>query len=143
VILIDVNLLLYATFEHASHHRAARSWLAAQLEGSTRVALPWASLLGFVRIATSLRIVKRPLTMMVAWQQVSEWLACEPAWIPQPTERHAEVLGQLLAQPGMHSNLVPDAHLATLAIEHGLTLCSSDGDFARFRELKWHDPLAP
>jgi toxin-antitoxin system PIN domain toxin len=143
VILVDVNLLLYATFEHAIQHRATRDWLAEQLGGSTRVGLPWASLLGFLRIATSTRIVKRPLTMVAAWQQVSEWLACEPAWIPQPTERHAEVLGSLLSQPGIHSNLVPDVHLAALAIEHGLTLCSTDGDFGRFRELKWHNPLVP
>lgn len=62
--------------------------------------------------------------------------------IPLPTERHAEVLGTLLAQPGVHGNLVPDAHLAALAIEHGLTLCSTDGDFARFGELNWINPLA-
>ena len=80
--------------------------------------------------------------MAAAWQQVSQWLACEPAWIPLPTERHGEVLGRLLAEPGMYGNLVPDAHLAALAIEHGLTLCSTDGDFARFPELKWLNPLA-
>jgi len=143
VILIDVNLLLYATFEHAVQHRATRGWLVEQLNGSTRVGLPWASLLGFLRIATSSRIVRQPLSMPVAWRQVSDWLACDPAWIPQPTERHAEILSKLLAQPGIHSNLVPDGHLAALAIEHGLTLCSTDGDFGRFRELRWHNPLLP
>jgi predicted nucleic acid-binding protein len=63
--------------------------------------------------------------------------------VPQPTERHGEVLGGLLAQPGVRGNLVPDAHLAALAIEHGLTLCSIDADFGRFAGLKWHNPLAP
>ncbi|HXF86749.1 MAG TPA: PIN domain-containing protein [Xanthobacteraceae bacterium] len=62
--------------------------------------------------------------------------------MPHPTERHAEVLGTLLAQPGVHGNLVPDAHLAALAIAHGLILCSTDGDFARFPGLKWMNPLA-
>jgi hypothetical protein len=81
--------------------------------------------------------------MPLAWQQVSDWLACDPVWIPQPTERHAEVLGTLLTQPGVQGNLVSDAHLAALAIEHGLTLCSTDGDFARFRGLKWLNPLVP
>jgi len=80
--------------------------------------------------------------MANAWKQVSHWLDGEPVWIPLPTERHAEVLGKLLAEPGVHGNLVPDAHLAALAIEHGLTLCSTDGDFARFRGLKWLNPLA-
>ena len=63
------------------------------------------------------------------------------AWIPAPGERHRDVLATLFAAPGMQANLVPDAHLAALAIEHGLTLCSTDGDFSRFRELRWQNPL--
>jgi len=62
--------------------------------------------------------------------------------MPAPTERHVEVLGKLLAAPGVHGNLVPDAHLAALAIEHGLTLCSTDGDLARFPGLRWLNPIA-
>jgi predicted nucleic acid-binding protein len=72
---------------------------------------------------------------------VLAWLACETAWVPQPTERHAELLGAFLALPGVHGNLVPDAQLAALALEHGLTLCSTDGDFARFPGLAWQNPL--
>jgi toxin-antitoxin system PIN domain toxin len=142
VILLDVNLLIYATNISASQHHAARDWLDRQLVDTHRVGLPWTTLLGFLRLATSARITTRPLTTAAAWQQVSQWLACEPAWIPLPTERHAEVLGKLLGDPGVYGNLVPDAHLAALAIEHGLTLCSTDGDFARFSELKWLNPLA-
>jgi uncharacterized protein len=142
VILVDVNLLLYATNVSASQHHVAREWLDRQLVETPRVGLPWATLLGFLRLATNARVIARPLTMAAAWQQVSQWLACEPTWIPLPTERHGEVLGRLLAEPGMYGNLVPDAHLAALAIEHGLTLCSTDGDFARFPEMKWLNPLA-
>ena len=142
MILIDVNLLLYATNDYASQHAAAREWLDRQLADSSRVGLPWGTLLGFLRVATSTRVATRPLTMAAAWKQVSQWLACEPVWTPLPTERHAEVLGKLLAEPGVHGNLVPDAHLAALAVEHGLTLCSTDGDFARFPGLKWLNPLA-
>jgi predicted nucleic acid-binding protein len=80
--------------------------------------------------------------MTAAWGQVTGWLSAEPAWSPEPSERHAEVLGKLLALPGMYGNLVPDAHLAALAIEHGLALCSTDGDFARFPGLNWVNPLA-
>jgi uncharacterized protein len=61
--------------------------------------------------------------------------------MPQPTERHAEVLNGLLAPAGLYGNLVLDAHLAALAIEHGLTLCSTDGDFARFPGLRFVNPL--
>jgi uncharacterized protein len=143
VILIDLNILVYASFDNLKENHQARTWFEEQLGGTNRVGLPWSVLLGFLRIATNRKIVSRPLTMAVAWQQVSDWLACAPVWIPQPTERHAEILGALLAQPGVHGNLVVDAHLAALAIEHGLTLCSTDGDFARFRELKWINPLRP
>ena len=80
--------------------------------------------------------------MVDAWRQVRAWLACEATWIPQPTEHHAD-LDELLALPGVHANLVPDAHLAALAMEHGLTLCSTDGDFARFPSLRLLNPLAP
>ena len=73
---------------------------------------------------------------------MSDRLACETAWIPQPTERHAHLLNELLALPGVHSILVPDAHLAALALGHGLTLCSTDGDFARFPTLRWQNPIA-
>lgn len=142
MILIDVNILLYATNTHASQHAAAREWLDGRLVEAGRVGLPWATLLGFLRMATNARIVRQPLTMQNAWKQVGQWLDCEPVWIPQPTQRHSEVLAKLLAEPGVHGNLVSDAHLAALAIEHGLTLCSTDGDFARFRELKWLNPLA-
>jgi uncharacterized protein len=141
VILVDVNVLIYATFTNVEQHQAARTWFEAQLNGSARVGLPWACLLGYLRIATNPRGFSGFINMSDAWKQVEGWLACEPVWIPEPTERHPEILGGLLAQHGVHGNLVSDAHLAALAIEHGLTLCSSDGDFARFRELKWLDPL--
>lgn len=143
MILVDVNVLIYATFTHMKEHRAAREWFEAHLSGTARVGLPWASLLGYLRVATNHRAFSLALSMRDAWAQIESWLDCPPTWIPQPTERHTQVLGSLLSQPGVHGNLVSDAHLAALAIEHGLTLCSTDGDFARFRELKWLNPLAP
>jgi uncharacterized protein len=76
-----------------------------------------------------------------AWLQVQDWVACETAWTSEPTERHAVVLDELLKLPGVYGNLIPDAHLAALAIEHGLTLCSSDSDFARFSSLRWLNPI--
>jgi toxin-antitoxin system PIN domain toxin len=142
VILVDVNLLVYATNKSADQHTAAFIWFSHQLSGPARVGLPWHTLLGFLRIATSSRAFVRALPMTTAWRQIEDWLNCDPVWIPQPTERHAETLGMLLSQPGVRGNLVSDAHLAALAIEHGLTLCSTDGDFARFRSLKWENPLA-
>jgi len=98
--------------------------------------------LAFLRLVTNSRVFEHPESMADAWGQVQAWLACETVWSPEPTERHASVLGEILKLPGMRGNLVPDAHLAALAIEHGLTLCSTDGDFARFRALRWLNPIA-
>lgn len=142
MILVDANILLYACNAEADQHSKSRAWLDEQLSGATPVGLPWLSLLGFLRIATNARAFRSPLTMASAWQQVTNWLSAETVWTPDTTERHGAVLSNLLALPGVHGNLVPDAHLAALAIEHGLTLCSTDGDFARFPGLSWRNPLA-
>jgi uncharacterized protein len=87
-------------------------------------------------------VFEHPEPIGDAWKQVRAWLASESAWVPQPTERHADLLGELLALPGVHGNLVPDAHLAASAVEHGLTLCSTDGDFARFQGLRRLNPIS-
>jgi uncharacterized protein len=142
VILVDVNILLYASNAEADGHAKSREWLDNKIAGAAPVGLPWPTLLAFLRIGTNPRAFRRPLTMLAAWQQVSTWLSAETVWTPEPTERHAAVLGELLALPGVYGNLVSDAHLAALAIEHGLTLCSTDGDFARFPGLTWLNPLA-
>jgi toxin-antitoxin system PIN domain toxin len=141
VILVDANILVYAHVSSFAQHGAASEWLDRQLNGSALVGLPWASLLAFLRLVTNSRIFEHPEPIADAWLQVQEWLACESVWTPEPTERHSELLGDLLKLPGVHGNLVPDAHLAALAIEHGLTLCSADGDFARFRALRWLNPI--
>jgi len=143
VILVDANILVYSHVKSFAQHEPARHWLDQQLNGSTRVGLPWASVLAFLRLVTNPRVFERPEAMSDAWRQVRHWLACESVWIPQPTERHADLLDQLLALPGLHANLVPDAHMAALALEHGLTLYSTDGDFARFPMLRWSNPLSP
>jgi hypothetical protein len=104
--------------------------------------LAWPSLVAFLRLVTNPRVFERPASTRAAWQQVEEWLDCESVWVPAPTERHRQVLGRLLSEVSVRANLVPDAHLAALAIEHGLLLASTDGDFARFPGLRLDNPLA-
>jgi hypothetical protein len=142
VILLDANLLIYSHVESFRQHAAARSWLDAQLSSGASVGLPWASVLAFVRIVTNHRVFERPSSIGAAWRQVEAWLDAASVWIPHPTERHREILGALLHAGAARANLVPDAHLAALAMEHGLLLCSTDRDFARFPGLQWRDPLA-
>jgi toxin-antitoxin system PIN domain toxin len=140
--LLDANILIYASSSTFTQHKPAKDWLNRQLSGAARVGLAWASILAFLRVMTSPRILQYPLSMSDAWSEVTAWLSADPAWVPLPTERHPEVLGQLLALPGIRGNLVHDADLAALAIEHGLILCSTDGDFARFPGLRWQNPLS-
>lgn len=141
MILVDANLLVYAHVQGMPQHRAARDWLDGVFNRSPRVGLPWPSLLAFVRLVSNPRVFERPETADSAWSQVESWLDSGNAWVPSPTERHRHVLSATLRHCGGRANLVPDAHLAALAIEHGLTLCSTDGDFGRFPDLKWQDPL--
>ena len=141
MILVDANLLIYAHVKEFAEHSAALAWLDEQLNEQPRVGLPWSSLLAFMRITTNVRVFERPLSIQKAWAQVEAWLTAPASWIPTPGAQHAPIFGSLvplISRP----NLVPDAHLAALAIEHGLTLCSTDGDFARFQELSWENPLA-
>jgi len=140
--LVDANLLLLAVHESSPLHRAARSWRTEQLNGPRRVGLPWQSLAAFLRIATHPRAFERPLEPSTAWARVSDWLGAPATWIPTPGERHAEILGDLVARHGVRGNLVPDAQLAALAFEHGVAVASADGDFARFPEIRWENPVA-
>jgi toxin-antitoxin system PIN domain toxin len=141
VILVDANLLLYATISDYEQHPAARSWLEGRLNDPARVGLPWPSLLAFLRIATNARLFPQPLAVKVAWARVTEWLELPNVWVPTETERHSDIFGQLLVDSASVANLVMDAHLAALAIEHGLTLCSTDRDFSRFPALRWENPI--
>jgi hypothetical protein len=141
VILIDANLLLYAHFPRYEQHTRAQDWLQSRLDGAEAVGLAWQSLITFVRIATNPRVFPNPEPIGSVWRQVELWLSSDAAWIPQPTEFHLSILGELLVPSNAYGDLVPDAHLAALAIEHGLTLCSNDRDFARFPRLRWVNPL--
>jgi toxin-antitoxin system PIN domain toxin len=141
VILLDANLLVYAHVASSPAHEAARRWLDERLNGSAPVGFPWPTTLAFLRLVTNPRMFERPEPIGEAWRQVEEWLDRPVAWIPEPTEHHRDVLKALLGGHGIRGNLVPDAHLAALAIEHGLVLCSTDGDFARFAGLRWQNPL--
>jgi uncharacterized protein len=143
VILVDANLLVYARVASLPQHAAAREWLDSRLNDTPRVGLPWASLLTFLRLVSSRRIFERAERVTEAWRQVERWLGLPSVWVPAPTDRHPELLGRLLSDVGERADLVPDAHLAALAMEHGLELCSTDGDFARFSGLRWRNPLAP
>jgi len=139
--VVDLNLLLYAVNRDSVHHTRAKAWLERTLSADEPVALPWAVVLGFIRIATSERILPRSLTVEQALRAVDSWIAQPVVVLLVPGMEHWRVLRALLAEAGTAGNLTTDAHLAALAIESGAELCSSDSDFARFPGLRWTNPL--
>jgi toxin-antitoxin system PIN domain toxin len=141
VIVVDLNLLLYAVNRDSVRHRAAKSWLEDLLSGEETVGLAWVVLLGFVRLTTNPQIFPNPLRAEDAIAIVDSWLDQPSVVLLTPGEQHWRILRELIADAGMAANLTTDAHLAALAIEHGAELCSTDSDFARFRHLRWRNPL--
>lgn len=139
--LVDANLLIYAVYDRAPQHAQAAEWLSEQLNGSRRIGFPWQSLAAFLRVTTHPRAFTDPLSPTQAWQAVDDWLQAPVAWIPGPGPEYHRILGSLIERHAIRGNLVPDAALAALAIEHGVTLASTDTDFARFEGLSWEDPL--
>ncbi len=141
MILVDANIPLYAEDNLSEHHTVIRAWWDAQLSGSEPVALCWPVLTAFLRIGTNPRLLRRPLTVREASARVQSWLDQPCVRVIQPTDDHWEIFQRLLHKGRATANLVSDAHLAALAVEHNCTLCSTDADFARFKCVKWSNPL--
>jgi toxin-antitoxin system PIN domain toxin len=138
--IVDANVLLHAVNRDSPEHEPARAWLDAALDGPETVGFAWTVLLAFLRVSTHPAVFGQPLTAEQALAVVRSWLAQPTAAIVEPTSRHLGVLGGLLATAGTAGNLVNDAHLATLAVEHAAVLVSFDTDFARFEGLDWSRP---
>lgn len=143
MILLDANVLLYAYSPASEHHEPCRAWLDAALNGTEQVGLPWQTILAFVRIATNARVFRRPLRAVDAIEIVDEWLECPQVILVGPTDDYWAVLKVQLADAQVCGPLVTDAALASLALEQGARLCTTDRDFARFRGLKLVNPLEP
>lgn len=140
--IVDANLLLYAVDEDSVHNSTAADWLAKTLNGERRIGLPWQTIGAFLRIVTHPRVTQTPLSGADAWRYVADWLAVPVVWIPPATEMTARVYARLCEQVEITANLVPDAQLAALALEHGVEVASADTDFMRFPGLRWTNPLA-
>jgi toxin-antitoxin system PIN domain toxin len=141
VTLVDANILLYAEDARCPLHTRAREWWDVQLSGATPVCLCWPVVLAFLRISTSARVFEHPLSAAVAAERVTSWLGQPCLRIIVPSSRHWHILADLLAAGQAVGNLVSDAHLAALAIEHNCMLYSTDADFSRFPGLRWRNPL--
>ena len=142
MILVDANILLYAEDSLHPANQQARLWWDDQLSQTEPVCLCWTVLSAFIRIGTNHRVFEQPLSLQQALTRVQSWLNQPCTRIVRPTERHWTVFQQMLTDAQALANLVTDAHLAALAIEHGCELASTDSDFARFPKLKWSNPIS-
>lgn len=142
MILVDANILLYAYDDSSGRHESARRWWEDRLSRPEPVWIAWSTLVAFVRIGTHVRVFAHPFTVAEACDVVDSWLDRPSVSVLEPGPRHWEILRVLLVDSQASGNLVTDAHLAALAIEHGMVLMSTDRDFARFSGLSWEDPLA-
>ncbi len=142
MILVDANLLIYAVDADSPHHGRARPWLEDLLSGTTTVGFAWIVILAFIRITTRQGILRTPLAPDHAIALVSGWLDQPYATAVAPGEHYWQILRNLLKATGTAGNLVADAHLAAIAIEHGASIHSTDHDFKRFAGVEHVNPLA-
>lgn len=141
MILVDANLLLYAEDSLSEHHQAARTWWDAQLSGAEPVCLCWPVVTAFIRIGTNVRLHRRPLTLGEGVERVQSWCDQPCVRIIYPGEQHWAIFQVMLRDGKAIGSLVSDAHLAAMAVEHNCILQSTDADFARFKGLKWNNPI--
>lgn len=141
MILIDANLLLYAYNSSGADHDRARLWLENTLAEEEDIRIDLVTLLAFVRIATNPAVFARPMPVDEAIAAVEAWLALPNVSIAQPTSSHWSALRDVAQAGQARGPQVMDAHLATLAIQSGATLCTTDKGFARFDDLKRLNPL--
>ncbi len=140
MILIDANLLIYAHVPHVKEHVRAREWFAHVMGTPAEVCLAWPVIVAFLRITTNARIFTAPASPADACLIVASWLERRPRLLT-PGDRHWQILQELISESQALGNIVGDAHIAALALEHGATLASCDRDFRRFKGLKVFDPL--
>lgn len=141
--IVDVNVLLYAGNQESPEHEMALRWWENALDGDESIGLAWLVILGFVRVSTNPRIFERPNSVGEACRKVGRWLDRRVVSLVREKDTHWRTLAGLLLEDGLRGNLVSDAHLAALALDHGATLVTCDSDFARFEGLRWENPLRP
>lgn len=141
MILPDVNILIHAYNSSSPQHFKAKEWWEGALSGSEGIGIAWVTVLGFIRITTHRQILTFPLSPQQATACIDQWLSLPHVHLTNPSSEHFTRLKDHLEKLGTAGNLTTDAHLATLAIERGYTLYSTDVDFHRFAGLKWINPL--
>jgi hypothetical protein len=141
MVLIDVNVLVYAhrrdTLRHIAYHR----WLENCIRSDAAYGMSDVVLSSFIRIVTHPRIFKLPTRLEDALMFATEVRSQANCVVVTPGARHWEIFTRLCRAAGVRGNLVSDAYLAALAIESGSEWITTDRDYSRFPELRWRHPL--
>lgn len=140
--VLDANVLIYADNVRAEQHDVTRRWLQAALVGPESLLVPWMTSLAYLRIVTNPRAVPHPLTLSEAFDFLRQLLTQDAVLVAEPDARHLERVETMLRATGVGGNLVSDAHLAALALQHDATVVSFDRDFGRFPGVRWERPAA-
>ena len=139
----DTNVLVYAEISSSQHHKRARQLLVHLAEGAAAWAIPWPCIYEFLRVVTHPRVYHPPVPRDIALQDLRNVLASPSVLLLSETPRHHEVMEEVVQQSGVTGNLIHDAHIVALCLEHGVSeLHTGDRDFARFAGIKFTDPFA-
>ena len=141
MIVPDINLLVYAYHEDDPFHNLARRWWEGLVNGGETVGMPWAVSMGFVRLMSNPRVLRSPLSPLAATEHMESWFRSGHINPINPGTDHLAHFRRSLDAAGRGAKLVPDAHIAALALERQATVHSNDSDFSRFPGLQWHNPL--
>lgn len=139
---IDTNVLIYAEIVSSRHHEKARRLLTELAEGALPWAIPWPCLYEFLRVVTHPRVFHPPAPLELVLSDLKAIAASPSLLLLSETPRHCEVMEAVIKTSGVTGNLIHDAHIAALCLEHGVTeLLTGDRDFTRFPGLNISDPF--
>ncbi len=142
MIVVDVNLLLYAHIDAYPKHEQARAWWEGTINGDATVGLADPAMFAFVRLSTNARMFESPMAVSDALATVRRWLDHPTVERLTPGRRHLDIAFGLLEDAGTAGNLTTDAQLAAYAIDLDGEVHSNDSDFGRFPGVRWVNPLA-
>ena len=130
---VDTNILVYSEIVTSTHHPTARLLLTELAEGSAPWAIPWPCVYEFLRVVTHPRVFSPPVPLDIALEDLEQIFASPTLVLLSETERHAEVMAAVVRESDVTGNLLHDAHIAALCVEHGVSeLITGDRDFSRF-----------
>jgi uncharacterized protein len=141
MILLDVNILVYAFRESAPEHETYANWLREATAGTETLLLADLVLVGFVRVVTNPKVVEPVVSGPQAIEFVEALCGSPRTQLTLSSPAVWEQLGHLVRRdPQIKTNVVPDAYLAAVALTHGARVATRDRGFGRFPGLRWFDP---